>query len=1134
MSTPVSDQQVRDRALDPAASFIVQAPAGSGKTGLLTQRYLRLLAAVERPESIVAITFTRKAAAEMRERILQALRQARTGSVPTEAHERRTRELAEQALRQDQARGWELLANPGRLRIQTFDSFCGWLAAQMPLLSGFGANPAVVEDAWPLYLQAAEAALTDPANPPELASLVTVLLGHLDNRLDSLRDLLAGMLARRDQWLRHVADPDHPRLERDNIERALRHLIEEALRRLHRSLPEALQPELLDLLRFAADQVSDDSPLRAFRDCQSLPPASAEALADWNAIAGWLLTNDGNWRKSVTVRQGFPAQSAAANAAEKARFAEMKRRMQELLAALGEHGEFRLALSGLAGLPAACYRDEEWQVLDALFTLLGYAVAWLRLVFQEHGEVDFAEVALRAIQALGQEDAPTDLALRLDCQIRHLLVDEFQDTSINQYELLRHLIAGWEEGDGRSLFLVGDPMQSIYRFREAEVGLFLETCERGLGPRRLEFLQLQVNFRSRRRIIDWANDAFPRIFPERDDPARGMVRYAPSLVAEPARAEGEVQIHPLIGRDDEAEGRAVVALVRAARAASPPQSVAVLVRTRRHLAETGRQLRAAGIAFQAIDIEALAARPVVQDLLALTRALLHPADRIAWLSLLRAPFCGLTLADLHSLCLGAPLTCVADLLADGARLAGLSEDGRQRLARVWPLLQQAQQNRDRQNLRAQVESLWLALGGPACVEDEAALADAESFLRLLTDLETWGDGDPLTELARRMEKLFAHPDAAGADVQLMTIHKAKGLEFDTVILPGLGKSPRADDPRLLYWLEQPGPGEEPDLLFGPIRPADGQESRIADYIRRLERDKAQQENLRLLYVAATRARRALHLFGHVETNGEGELRSPANNSLLACLWPVVAPRFEEALARDAEAAAVPAIPAAEPAAAGSGRRRLPAGWQCPPPPPSPALAVEEETAIDEPPAEPELEFDWAGETARLIGVVVHRFLEQIARAGIEHYRPPAAGFAPLASVMLAEAGVLPAAREAAAAQVARALSNTLEDERGRWILSGRHRQASCELALGVRLGDSIRRQVIDRSFVDEAGTRWIIDYKTGAHSGGGLEEFLERELQRYRPQLQGYARALREMESRPIRMALYFPLLRAWREWDGQ
>ena len=135
-------------------------------------------------------------------------------------------------------------------------------------------------------------------------------------------------------------------------------------------------------------------------------------------------------------------------------------------------------LSRFRNLPAPQFTEPQWQAVQAAVSVLTLAVGELQLVFRERGRVDFAELAIRASSALGQVDAPEDLALALGQSIQHLLVDEFQDTSATQFELIEKLTAGWEPGDGRTLFLVGDPMQSIYRFRQADVSLFLKAREK--------------------------------------------------------------------------------------------------------------------------------------------------------------------------------------------------------------------------------------------------------------------------------------------------------------------------------------------------------------------------------------------------------------------------------------------------------------------------------------------------------------------------------------------------------------------------------------------------------------------------------------------------------------------------------
>ena len=140
----------------------------------------------------------------------------------------------------------------------------------------------------------------------------------------------------------------------------------------------------------------------------------------------------------------------------------------------------------MRSLPPPRFEAAQWDMLGALLVLLPIAVGQLRLVFQHEGRVDFTEIAISARISLGTDAEPTDLAFAIDCRIQHLLVDGFQDTSQSQYELLTQLVGEWQPGDGRTLFLVGDPMQSIYGFREADVGLFLRARTEGRRAGRVD------------------------------------------------------------------------------------------------------------------------------------------------------------------------------------------------------------------------------------------------------------------------------------------------------------------------------------------------------------------------------------------------------------------------------------------------------------------------------------------------------------------------------------------------------------------------------------------------------------------------------------------------------------------------
>jgi ATP-dependent helicase/nuclease subunit A len=983
---PLPDSGARERAVDPARSFIVQAPAGSGKTELLVRRYVRLLAMVQQPEEILAITFTIKAAAEMRQRVLEKLPNARDIG--------------------------------HRLRIQTIDALCASLTARMPVTSRFGAQPQLVEDATAHYRDAASRTLGD-LNP-----WVERLLGHLDNNVAAAGGLLATMLARRDQWLRKTGNPP----SREALEKNL------ALERTR----------LLEAAR-ALD-----------------PRASEEFAAE-------VLTKEGTWRKRSATAQ-----------------------------ALAGNEPLRLALCKLLAVPPAEYTDYQWEVLEAMMKLLPLAAAHLKVLFGERREADFTEVAQGALRALGTPDAPTDLLLAFDYRVKHILVDEFQDTSISQWELLSLLTSEWTPEEGRTLFLVGDPMQSIYRFREAEVALFLHARTHGLGQVALEPLTLSTNFRSQKNLIGFFNAAFAEIFPKAADEASGSVPYSPAAPhPESAPLPGEaVTWHAL--PDRAAEATRVVELVRKAK-----DRTAILVRSRDALAAIVPALKKEGIRFRAIEIEHLGEKQVVQDLYALTRALSHLADRIAWLSILRAPWCGLSLSELHAIAGADRFATIWELIQENRNLQ-----------RFRDVMAPAIANRARGTLRERVEGVWLALGGPACVQSETDLEDAEIFLDTLERLEHAGDLDDPAALEEALKKLYALPDmeATDDDLQIMTIHKAKGLEFGTVIVPALDKAPGRIDSPLFLWRELALGG---GLLLAPIKETGADDDPAYRYLRDLDLEADDLESSRLLYVAATRAEHRLHLLACTKCDDAGTVKRPASRSLLARAWPVAEPHFAAQVPPQLE---IPFAPTPRPAFTTLTRLATDLHRIAPPAPVrwTPPPEARDEQAI---------EFSWAGETARHIGTIVHRWLQRIAEDELRGWDATRIrALLPHLSRELARRGVPSTDAARSAELVATALINSVTDERGRWLL-GPSTNARDEYRIRGVIDGLPRTFVIDRLLRDKSNVEWIVDYKTSRHEGADVEAFLDRERDRYAPQLRAYGKLRKDS-----RQGLFFPLLRGWRQ----
>lgn len=1098
------DRAHRAQALDPHGSFIVQAPAGSGKTELIIQRYLMLLGQVKKPEEILAITFTKKAAHEMRARVTKALEHAAHQPEPSKAHEQLTWRLAKQVLKRDQQFNWHLLENPNQLHIKTIDSFCTYLTGQLPLLSHFGATPDIAIHAQALYREAVLEVLSHVEEDHPWSPAVAKLLAHIDNDLNRLALLLISLLEKRDQWQQYIiAETD----AREILTEHLQAVVDERLAQVDELFPKVLRPELSALLQFALNNLAhSNSELLVLNETQ-------QGLKAWRAIAEFLLTKENTWRKTVNESIGFPAlKNLKGDELKEHRL--VRARHKELTETLSQHENLRSTLEIIRKLPDPYYTDAQWSTLQALLEVLKITLAQCRVTFQTHGRIDFIENAWGASLALGNEQAPTDLALSLDYQIQHILVDEFQDTSFPQYRLLSMLTHGWQSGDGRTLFVVGDPMQSIYRFRQAEVGLFLRMQQQGLGAIQLTPLTLAVNFRSTAAIVDWNNQHFAAIFPGNSDIAMGAVHYSHSIANNPEQQNtSHIHIKGLLDGDAKAQAAHVINTIQQQLTEYPDDNIAILVRSRSHLSAIIPALKAAKLSYQALDIDPLIARQSVQDALALTRALLHPADRIAWLAILRAPWCGLTLSDLLKVTQGEYQGLIWEKLNHTATIANLSEDGQQRLRRITPILQAAINNRARESLRPWIENTWLALGGPATLPQYDEIQDINAYFDLLSEISQENPEIGLEILQERIEQLHASTHQTKASIQIMTVHSAKGLEFDTVILPHLEKFNPPDDKSLLLWMEQPLINDQTALLLAPIHAADSEADKLYRYIESTQRVKALYEVDRLLYVATTRAKKRLHL---VFSKKDSESTSQ-RGSFLDKLWLILQnqislePVTETSIIQDYSV-----NPSARTL------KRLPAQWLNP---------ITLPTAREAASAQLHQGFKLPDQSRRLIGTVSHLIFQQFASEPKQRWESiPSTQQEQYIKRHLMQAGLTPHQHAAAIQHIMLLIKRALNDERGQWILAP-HPEAKSELSLTVKNGDEFTQLIIDRTFVDEHGIRWIIDYKTAEVQDEELSIFLTKQKQKYATQMQQYQKAMQALDDRPIKMGLYFPAIPAWCEY---
>ena len=509
---PDPDTSARTFAVDPANNVVLEASAGTGKTSVLVARYVNLLKRGVDPANILAITFTRKAAAEMRERIVN--------------------ELAEAAARSefDRSRWIELRDHLGDIAISTIDAFCLSLLREFPLEAdldpGFDVAdetevPRLVEDA----LDQALRILTRQARTDADIALVFAQLG-----ISRTREGLATLLERRlvawaalDRFL--ASGPADLTAERVCLESADR------LRATLGGAPGGLSKCL------------DDGPVRhqrfqmLVREIQRLPERARAGDARFRGvldrIAAHFLTADGRARSGGVIHPYRAHHYQSDGAAKRHRSAV-----------------FALA-PAVADVIFAFNRDLNVVLARGLKRMFAVALAQYRQILDERSLVDFADVLDRALELLRRMDEFSQSRFRLEARFHHVLVDEFQDTSRAQWELVALLIQSWGEGAGPttspSIFVVGDRKQSIYRFRDAESAVLQEAARhiQSLRPAGNPRRSITRSFRALPALLAFVNELFTDLADQQ--PGGGRFTYTESDRF-PTTATATVRLRPRITR----------------------------------------------------------------------------------------------------------------------------------------------------------------------------------------------------------------------------------------------------------------------------------------------------------------------------------------------------------------------------------------------------------------------------------------------------------------------------------------------------------------------------------------------------------------------------------------------------------
>ena len=1047
-----SDHQVRKKALG-QGSFIVQAPAGSGKTSLLVKRFLNRLLDVKSPKEVLALTFTNKAAAEMAQRLKEALE----GKSEDNEIKKIVEKISKHALKNKWDEGYI-----DSLMVMTIDKLALRLIKQTPILSSSGVNFLTDEDPDDLYRETIRETITSNAENH-------LLFKYFDYDYHKLTEQLLALISKRDQWLPIVSgllrsnDKNIEEIYGTYYTNELNIWVEEKIK------PNFTNEDLKELeiiVSYLADNKNIDRKDKL---------RSSINYEFWFYIRDLILTKSGKQiRKKIDTSSGFPATNEGK---------EIKERLLKLIEL--KINKFNILIDFFNVTHHKNIVDI-YPLITPFCLLLIDMVTRLNEKFKERRIIDFTQIMGNAVEALRD----THLPLILDQNISHILVDEFQDTNESQLIFIELLTQNFAGNPEKSFFAVGDPMQSIYRFRKAEVEIFSRVQKNGISDLKLTSLFLKVNFRSNKNIIDWLNNSFSKAFPLIDDSDEGSVPYS-SCESSNDNLEGGMELIALTcdtkskTAQYEAEALYVLNLIKDTRKSNPDASIAVLTRSKAHLSEliTLINKKDTSIPIDAIEMSKILSNQTFQDILCLTKALFDFSDRTNWIAALKSPWCGLSINDLVLLFEKDHKSLVWELINNIDNTSRLDKNSARRLRSFVEVIRENIQYRGRISHRYFVEGIWRQLNGEESMVDSNDIQNIDLFLELLEEASEILSID-FIKLERLIENKFISKTSIQKNsIKFLTIQKSKGLEFDHVIIPNLNKRTRNEESDLVLYDKSTLSIKNP-----------GSDKNLHSYHAYKERKRLDNEKIRLLYVAMTRAKNKCYLIGTVKK--EGDLVIPNSGTFMNILWPFFSDKFTEIATPEDENSFEKFIPKL---------RRLNDNFY--------SGDKRYKRSIDT----EELSFcypNMSTDIQRFTGNIVHKYLEIIVKKQLDVDKILSNKLDYTESLYL-EKNFKKKDIKIGLNLVKKSLEMLKKTSDGRWILN-RYLADNSEVSYLLESNNTTTQHIPDRSFI-ENDIQWIIDYKTPFSPIKNLAV----EAKKHLPQLRLYETIFKG-NKRVIQKAIYF------------
>lgn len=1088
----LKDSKARQEAMV-LESKLIKAPAGSGKTALLTNYFLKLLGVVEHPREIQALTFTNKAAQEMKNRIVDSILRVNSGFKPSNEYEKENYRLATEALRNSKAKGWHVEKNSNMLNISTIDSFCKRVLVDH-VGTGQLATRNVAQDPKLLYQKAVTETLSLYSDA-KYGAPIQKLLAHFGNKVSKVEKLLVEMIETRERWIPVLfVDKQAARVQ---LEEKRGVFLETIVDSNYHSL-QAKESQLLSVL--SKLELKDSCLVEFVNDGFKGGVENNKAI--FSSLNKLLCTTTKKAKVRFTKNDGI---SPDLNKNDK----------DEIVSELKELSEQCVGdLIVLSDMPDSKYKESEWVLLSSAFEVMPLILAKLNLIFREFGEVDFTEIALNAVRALDSESGEeTSSAITKSQTINHILVDEFQDSNNTQLLMIRLLIDTWSSEDKNTLFLVGDAMQSLYGFRGADVNVFMD-AENGIGNVDIKTLSLTTNFRSTAGIVEWVNNIFSQAFPKENDLLLSASKYSNSTAVKLSSAfEEPVELHGFTADlDGKQEAKFIAEQIKNIQDNEPTASIAVLGRTRSSLKPILEHLaNEADISATAVNLNRIDKEPLCIVAIALARLLIDDMDKLAWLTILNSGLFGLshnTIEAIFNFDSDPYLAVNDDRVAHLLTSTELS-----RYSYALNQINMAIEGKHNKDLDLLLEGIWYNLHGPSLAEKEIDLTNVSLVFSLFENVQSTDLS--LKWLERHLETLYAESSQQISgntrNVELMTIHKSKGLEFDYVFIPSMHKRGLISSSKLFSW---GCTGELGDLGVMACSEELGIKSKSVSYhafLGKLKANRELEELKRVVYVGVTRAIKKAYLCGKVEVNNDTEVKPPAKGSM----FEVIEPAFQsELVVHESEHVAN------ESAEFTPTRTIIDANLQLTLPKRDTLAAYRGDANVVPNPNG----VVWQKPVSRIEGVVIHRVIEQICSDGLELWNEDKVNsyssviLASLKELSLEQSLLITSVRNVKE-EVNRILQCNVFRE-----LCKKHKLDNLELSMSVRKNRQIQTLIIDKGFVTEDGVAHIIDWKSaGVGTDQSMENFINSQVTKHKEKLKLYSDAYKQVTGAiSVESALYF------------